>query len=226
MTATWPGHLRADELEEIWQGLDAAPLSGRRVLVAGASGCLGGAIAEALCWQARRDPTLRVTVASRDRARLERRFADLGAAIAAVDFSAPLPADLPPCDWAVHAASPASPRRYLATPVATLLANAQGLAGLAQRLPAHGRLLFLSSGEIYGSPPDHAVPTPETYAGPSDPTSERGCYTEGKRFAEALAMAFHRERGLRVSISRPIHVYGPGLLPDDGRVSRGCRWPA
>jgi nucleoside-diphosphate-sugar epimerase len=80
------------------------------------------------------------------------------------------------------------------------------------------RLLYISSGEIYGSPEDSCVPTPETYQAALDPTSERACYTEGKRFAEALALAYQRERGLRVTISRPIHVYGPGLLPDDGRV--------
>jgi nucleoside-diphosphate-sugar epimerase len=43
-------------------------------------------------------------------------------------------------------------------------------------------------------------------------------YDESKRFAEALAMTFHREHGLDVKIPRLFNTYGPGLAPGDGRV--------
>jgi nucleoside-diphosphate-sugar epimerase len=43
-------------------------------------------------------------------------------------------------------------------------------------------------------------------------------YDEAKRFAEALTMAYHREHGLDVRISRTFNTYGPRMRPGDGRV--------
>jgi dTDP-glucose 4,6-dehydratase/UDP-glucuronate decarboxylase len=214
----WPGFLSDEDLRESWDGVNPAGLEGKTVLVTGASGCIGGGIAESLCWMAQNGVSMKVVVASRNLDRLDRRFGPLGATVVQADLSKPLPDRFPGFDWAVHAASVASPRHYLAAPIGTLLTNALGLESLAQQMGAGQRLLYISSGEIYGSPGTDAVPTPETYLAPLDQTLERACYTEGKRFAEALAMAHHRERGLHAVISRPIHVYGPGLLPDDGRV--------
>jgi dTDP-glucose 4,6-dehydratase/UDP-glucuronate decarboxylase len=199
-------------------GVDPSSLADKTILITGASGCIGGGLAESLCWVAGKGVPVKVVVVSRDAGRLERRFAPLGATIFAADLAKSLPDDFPAFDWAIHAASVASPKHYLAAPIDTLLTNALGFETLARRMSRDQRLLYISSGEIYGSPADDAVPTPETYTAPSDQTLERACYTEGKRFAEALAMAYHREHRLQVVISRPIHVYGPGLLPDDGRV--------
>jgi dTDP-glucose 4,6-dehydratase len=46
----------------------------------------------------------------------------------------------------------------------------------------------------------------------------RGVYDEAKRFAEALAMAYHRVHGLDVKIVRIFNTYGPRMRPHDGRV--------
>jgi dTDP-glucose 4,6-dehydratase len=43
-------------------------------------------------------------------------------------------------------------------------------------------------------------------------------YDEAKRFAEALAMAYHRAHGVRVRIARIFNTYGPGMRLDDGRA--------
>jgi dTDP-glucose 4,6-dehydratase len=51
-----------------------------------------------------------------------------------------------------------------------------------------------------------------------EPTNERGIYAEGKRFAEAYTMAFHRQYGTQVRIIRMFNSYGPSMKPDDGRV--------
>lgn len=135
------------------------------------------------------------------------------------DVREPLPASLT-FDWAIHAASAAAPRKYLADPVGTLMANAQGLHHVLERaraVEARG-VLFFSSGELYGSPPPEACPTPETFLGVSDPRHPRGCYVEGKRFGEALAMAYGRQFGVPVKVVRPFQVFGPGLSLDDGRA--------
>jgi nucleoside-diphosphate-sugar epimerase len=215
---TWPGYLSETDLTECWAGVDAAPFAGQSILVTGAAGCLGGALAEALLWQRRQGTRLEVIASGRNGAALARRFGALDARLLTWDIGQPLAA-LPLATMAVHAASPASPKAYLAKPVDTLRANVVGLDALAAHLaPRHGRLLYISSGEIYGSPDGADVPTPESHVAATDPLAPRACYTEAKRHGEALCMAYHRQHGLPVVIARPIHIYGPGLRPDDGRV--------
>ncbi len=51
--------------------------------------------------------------------------------------------------------------------------------------------MLASTSEIYGDPLVH--PQREDYWGNVNTIGPRGCYDESKRFAEALAMAYHRE---------------------------------
>ena len=75
------------------------------------------------------------------------------------------------------------------------------------------RLLRL---EIYGDP--LVCPQPESYWGNTNSFGPRSCYDEGKRVAEALAYAYRLQYGVEVRVARIFNVYGPGLLPNDGRV--------
>lgn len=43
-------------------------------------------------------------------------------------------------------------------------------------------------------------------------------YDEGKRFGEAMVMAYHRSRGVDTRMVRIFNTYGPRLHPGDGRV--------
>jgi len=61
-------------------------------------------------------------------------------------------------------------------------------------------------------------PQPETYWGNVNPIGPRSVYDEGKRFAEATAMAYHQARGVDVGIARIFNSYGPRMSLDDGRV--------
>ena len=40
----------------------------------------------------------------------------------------------------------------------------------------------------------------------------------GKRFAETLFYDYHRQFGVPVKIARVLIIYGPRMLPEDGRV--------
>lgn len=120
--------------------------------------------------------------------------------------------------WAVmQLASPASPPDYLRRPLETLAVNSTGTLQLLELAEAREARLFLAStSEVYGDPIEH--PQPETYWGNVNPIGERSVYDEGKRFAEALTMAYHRAKGLDVRIVRIFNTYGPRMQPDDGRV--------
>ncbi|HMP03188.1 MAG TPA: SDR family oxidoreductase [Gemmatales bacterium] len=132
------------------------------------------------------------------------------------DISNPLFLD-GPADVVLHFASPASPVDYLKFPIQTLKAGALGThhtLGLAKQKGA--RYLLASTSEVYGDPAVH--PQREDYWGHVNPIGPRGCYDEAKRFAEAMAMAYHRQHGVDTRIIRIFNTYGPRMRLDDGRV--------
>jgi dTDP-glucose 4,6-dehydratase len=122
-----------------------------------------------------------------------------------------------PVDAVLHLASPASPRDYLAHPIATLKVGSLGThnaLGLARAKGA--RFLLTSTSEVYGDP--EVTPQPESYWGHVNPIGPRSCYDESKRFAEALTMAYRRTHGIDTQIVRLFNTYGPRMRTDDGRV--------
>jgi dTDP-glucose 4,6-dehydratase len=120
-------------------------------------------------------------------------------------------------DRVYHLASPASPDKYFATPVDTALTNAVGTQralDIARRSGA--RFLLTSTSEVYGDPLQH--PQRETYWGNVNPMGPRSSYDEGKRFAEALTVAYIGEHDVDARVVRIFNTYGPRMRPDDGRM--------
>ena len=120
-------------------------------------------------------------------------------------------------DAILHFASPASPIDYLNLPIQTLKVGSLGThkaLGLAKEKKA--MFLLASTSEVYGDPLVH--PQKETYWGNVNPIGPRGVYDEAKRFAEALAMAYHRFHGVDVKIVRIFNTFGPRMRKNDGRV--------
>jgi len=116
-------------------------------------------------------------------------------------------------DYILHMASHASPEEYQTHPIETLGANSLGSANMAELARENdATILFASTSEIYGD--SKVVPTPETYWGNVNPIGPRSCYDEGKRFAEALFMAYHKQYGLSVKIARIFNSFGPRLRED------------
>ncbi len=124
---------------------------------------------------------------------------------------------IPRADQYLHLASPASPPAYQRDPIGTLMVNAAGTQRVLESARrADARVLIASTSEVYGDPEVH--PQREGYWGHVNPVGIRSCYDEGKRFAEALAVAYRRRYGLDVRIARIFNTYGPRMDPQDGRV--------
>jgi len=116
-------------------------------------------------------------------------------------------------DFIFHMAAHASPEEYQVHPIETLQTSAFGSANMSELARKNdATILFASTSEVYGDA--ETVPTPESYWGKVNPIGPRSCYDEGKRFAEALFTAYHRQYGLDAKIPRIFNSYGPRLRED------------
>jgi nucleoside-diphosphate-sugar epimerase len=125
-------------------------------------------------------------------------------------------------DFIFHLASPASPnknspRSYIKLPLETLLVNSTGTKNLLDLAKEkNAKFLYTSTSEVYGDPV--VSPQPETYFGNVNPNGIRSVYDEGKRFGEAMTMAYLRKYDLDARIIRIFNTYGPNMQIDDGRA--------
>jgi nucleoside-diphosphate-sugar epimerase len=131
------------------------------------------------------------------------------------DVRDPLPRE--DYDFIYHLASPASPVDYAALPIETLLINSIGARNVLDLAVSAGAGVFIAStSEVYGDP--LVSPQPEEYWGNVNPVGVRSCYDEGKRFSEALAVAYQRRYGLSLVIGRLFNTFGPRMRAEDGRA--------
>jgi nucleoside-diphosphate-sugar epimerase len=137
-----------------------------------------------------------------------------------VDASKPLAGEIrtkQKWDWVMHFASPASPPKYFAIPIETMLINSEGTRHLLELAKENKAKFFYSStSEVYGDPLVH--PQSESYWGNVNPIGVRSIYDESKRYGEALIYAYHRTHQLDVRVIRIFNTYGPRMDPGDGRV--------
>ncbi len=213
------------DLKEITDdSLPFEELSGRVVLIAGASGFLPAYMVESLLFlNQTRDLNIHVIGLVRDMNRAAARFShhkhnkDLTLVSSNLE-TIPILRRQP--DYIIHAASAASPLAYGKDPVGTILANTVGtlnLLKLGQRANSK-KFLYFSSSEVYGKVSSEVTELRENCYGAIDPLDVRSCYSESKRLGENLCTAWWRQFGLPSTIVRPFHTYGPGMKLDDGRV--------
>jgi len=124
-------------------------------------------------------------------------------------------------DFIIHAASNAYPAAFSANPVGTITGNVIGTLNLLNYGLSHGtkRLLYVSSGEVYGQLPNDTPMFTEDMSGYVDPTQVRSCYPASKRLAENLCVSFSRQFGLDTVIVRPCHTYGANVTSKDNRAT-------
>lgn len=219
--------LEDDAAAIVEEDLPWEKFAGQRVAITGAGGFLGNYFTRVLLALHRAGKVsrpVRVLAVVRDLERARLRFKDLLTdahfELLQWDLNTIAVPDLGASTYVIHAASQASPRFYGTDPVGTLLPNTIGTAGLleALRRSAEPRgLLFVSSSEVYGAVGGEATLSESDY-GKVDPATVRACYAESKRMGETMCVAWHHQHGLPAYIVRPFHTYGPGLLPEDGRV--------
>jgi UDP-glucose 4-epimerase len=190
-----------------------------QVLVTGGAGFIGSHLVEALL--ARGD---RVTVidnlstgrienldAVRARPGLQFVQADLREAAARADL-------IERADAIFHLAAHVGVRRILTHSVESLLNNVQCTVALLERAArAQRRLILFSSSEVYGKRNGAILEEGDDLA-IGAPSVARWSYATGKAVDEALALAYHREQGLPVTIVRCFNTCGPRQTDRYGMV--------
>lgn len=202
-------------------------LSGRRVVITGAGGFLGGYLLRtllALYRSGKVDSPLQIVAPVRNVERARVRLADCvddaQLTLMRWDLNEVAVPELGDVHYVIHNASQASPKYYGVDPMGTMLPNTVGTAALLETLRRGSDpqgLLFVSSSEIYGAISSEQGLNEQDY-GVVDPMGLRACYAESKRAGEALCVAFHHQHRIPTWVVRPFHTYGPGLAADDGRV--------
>ncbi len=118
-------------------------------------------------------------------------------------------------DIVVHCAAVAGIDTVIKSPVTTMQVNMVGSANVlaaAAELPCCDRVVCFSTSEVFGS---HAFNSEETDHTVTGTVGEaRWTYAVSKLAEEHLAVAYHHERGLPVTVLRPFNVYGPGQVGD------------
>lgn len=124
-------------------------------------------------------------------------------------------------DFVIYAAGYSAPFQFLKDPLEVININFLGMKNVLEHVlktSKSTKILYFSSSEIYGSPANENVPTPETYEGNSSIESKRACYIESKRLTEVLCLTYREKFGMDIKIARPALTYGPGMNFDDKRV--------
>ena len=204
--------IAAAEVDLPWE-----KLQGCNILVTGATGLIGGCIVEILM---SRKHDYHVYAAGRNEQRAMARFSRY-AGDASFHFLQYDVCREPHSDtefhYIIHAASNASPAFFQNSPVEVMKANIYGVANLMEYGRMHGmrRLLYVSTGEIYG---EGNRTFSETDCGHLDCTTPRACYPSSKRAAETMCVSYAAEYSTDTVIARPCHTYGPHFTESDNRV--------
>ena len=200
----------SEDIQEVLGRIDQTFFSGKKVLVTGGAGFLGSYLCDTLI-EANADVDCLDNFSTGLKENIEHllnlgNFRLIEEDVCDFEGSSKY-------DFILHFASRASPEEYQLNPIETLIANSFGSYRILEMARKYdSQVVFASSSEVYGDP--EVVPTPETYWGNVNPIGVRSCYDEGKRFGEALFMAYCREYGLGARILRIHNTYGPRLRSD------------
>ena len=189
-------------------------LGGARIFMTGGTGFIGRWMLEAL---ARAGIDAEVVVLSRDPAAFATRAPHLAQRFRLMQGDV---ADFVPPEGrfthVIHAATDASaalnahdPRRMFDT----IVSGTRRALDFAAAQPG-ARLLFLSSGAVYGAQPWDVSHVAEDWHGGPDPRDPRSAYGEGKRAAEMLCAIYGKQSGLDVVTARIFALLGPLLSLD------------
>ena len=196
-------------------------LNGKKMLITGASGLIGGLLVSCLvCGNQRGMLDCEIYALARNEEKARKLFgADFNdvnwifSDVETVDLG-----DIKP-DFIIHAASPTSSKGFVEKPVEVLEAGILGTRNLLEQVAKQGieKFVYLSTMEVYGAHQGDEKVTEDTQLS-VDSAVVRNCYPISKIVAENFCVSYFSEYGVPISIARLTQTFGPGVAYDDGRV--------
>ncbi|MDD5043055.1 MAG: GDP-mannose 4,6-dehydratase [Patescibacteria group bacterium] len=116
-------------------------------------------------------------------------------------------------------ACPTSPKKFDDFKIQTLEANSTGLINLLEIARRYNsKFIHASSSVIYGPRTEEIVYFKESDVGVVNHLTPRGCYDEGKKFAETIVNTYHDVYKLDTKIARIFRTYGTRMRINDGEM--------
>lgn len=201
-------------------------LSGKTILLSGATGMIGKCIIDLLARHNQNYPnekSIQVIALSRNHRSAEERLAEYWNQDFFRYISCDVNQEIPECgqaDYIIHAASNTHPLQYSQDSIGTITANVIGTKNLLDYAVTHGteRFCFLSSVEIYGENRGDVDRFKEDYLGYLNCNTLRAGYPESKRVGETLCNAYAQTYQLDFVIPRISRTYGPTMLMSDSKA--------
>ena len=206
---------------ELWEDLRASSL-----FITGGTGFVGSWMLESLLWaNDKLDLRVSVVALTRDPQRFREKAPHLaghpavrllGGNVAAFD----LPEGAFP--FVVHAATEPSFEPDAGNPLGAFDSDFNGTRRVLEFARTHGtrRLLFTSSGAVYGRQPSGMTHIPEDYTGAPSTMDAGSAYGQAKRVSEFMCAMYGRVYGFDATIARLFAFVGP-LLPLDANYAVG-----
>lgn len=214
------------EYETIYsQNTEWAQLNKTKILILGATGMIGSAIGDFCIYLiTEKKIDIELWLSGRNEDRLRERFAYCPKSnfLHFFEHDVVNPFDIEEkFDLIIHTASEATPIAYATRPVEVMLANFSGMNNVLDYIKdtSKTKVIFVSSGEVYGELPQAQRGFDEKTAGYINYEDIRSCYPVSKRAAEILCKAYADEYNVEIKIVRPCHVYGPSMTQGDSRAA-------
>jgi Nucleoside-diphosphate-sugar epimerases len=201
-------------------------LSGKTILLTGATGMIGKCIIDLLmqfndnCFS---EQKIRVIALSRNSENARRRLDKHWTKDCLHYYSFDVNTGIPECeraDYVIHAASNTHPLQYARDSIGTIASNIIGTKNLLDYAVFHQaeRFCFVSSVEIYGENRGNTERFKEDDLGYINCNTLRAGYPESKRVGESLCNAYAQVFQLDYVIPRLSRIYGPTMLLSDSKA--------
>lgn len=202
---------------DLWE-----PLRGARIFITGGTGFVGTWLMEAFAAaNSAHDLRARAVLLTRDPARFRVRAPHL-ADDPSIEFVTGEGATFsePPgaFEYVIHAATERSFEPDAARPLGIVEGDLIATRRVLDLAASRGvrRLLFTSSGAVYGSGASTLERIPETYTGAPDPLEAHAAYGLSKRISEFACTSYGRVHGFDAVVARLFAFVGPHLPLDEG----------